>query len=173
MLIQSNQSHSNPYNRYTIAAHNGPEIIEQEEWQLQGSKMNPDSAWVKWSRKNKRCQTSIKMTANLGKKVKRDQGRGTIGESYNLCDYKAIKPRQKGGPKPPLTNWGRPEQLTKTESGIQGTKARAKGIHRSWYWTTHNCHTQRNCFLGSYNPTNLIAIQTIAIQSQHTLGRRL
>ena len=44
MLIQSNQSHSNPYNRYTIAAHNGPEIIEQEEWQLQGSKMNPDSA---------------------------------------------------------------------------------------------------------------------------------
>ena len=44
------------------------------------------------------------MTANLGKKVKRDQGGVTIGESYNLCDYKAIKPRQKGGPKPPLTN---------------------------------------------------------------------
>ena len=108
------------------------------------------------------------MTANLGKKVKRDQGGVTIGESYNLCDYKAIKPRQKGGPKPPLTNRGRPKQLTKTESGIQGTKARGKGIHCSWYWTTHNCHTQRNCFLCSYNPTNPIAIQcnryTIAAQ---------
>ena len=34
MLIQSNQSHSNPYNRYTIAAHNVPWNIEQDERQF-------------------------------------------------------------------------------------------------------------------------------------------
>ena len=85
----------------------------------------------------------------------------------SLCNCKDLRARQKGWSEPPLTNRGRPKQLTKTESGIQGTKVRGKGIHCSWYWTTHNCHTQRNCFLCSYNPTNLIAIQTIAIQSQH------
>ena len=86
-----NQSSCNPTNPVTIAAHNVPWNIEQEEWQLQGSKMNPDSMWVEWSRKDERCQTSIKMTTNLGKKVKRDQGGGTIRES---CNFQSRSSRQ-------------------------------------------------------------------------------
>ena len=53
-IIQSNQSSCNPTNPVTIAAHNVPWNIEQEDGQLQGSKMNPDSTWVEWSRKDKR-----------------------------------------------------------------------------------------------------------------------
>ena len=126
--------------------------------------MNPDSAWVEWSRKHERCQTSVQVTANLGK----EQYENHATFKCSLCNCKDLRARQKGWSEPPLTNRGRPKQLTKTESGIQGTKARGKCIHCSWYWTTHNCHTQRNCFLCSYNPTNPIAIHTIAIQSQHT-----
>ena len=118
----------------------------KEEWQPQGSKMNHDSAWVEWSRKHERCQTSVQVTANLGK------------EQYeNHATF----------------NRGRPDKLTKTESETQGTEATGKGIHYSLHWITHNCQLQRNCFLCSYNLTNPIAIHTIAIQSQHTLCRRL
>ena len=140
------QSTHHPWNPSAIGAHFVPENIEQEEWQLRGSRMNPDSAWVEWSRKHERCQTSVQVTANLGK------------EQYeNHATF----------------NRGRPDKLTKTESETQGTEARGKGIHYSLHWITHNCQLQGNCFLCSYNLTNPIAIHTIAIQSQHTLCQRL
>ena len=44
------QSTHHPWNPSAIGAHFVPENIEQEEWQLLGSRMNPDSAWVEWSR---------------------------------------------------------------------------------------------------------------------------
>ena len=131
--------------------------------------MNPDSAWVEWSRKHERCQTSVQVTANLGK----EQYENHATFKCSLCNCKDLRARQKGWSEPPLTNRGRPNKLTKTESETQGTEARGKGIHYSLHWITHNCQLQRNCFLCSYNLTNPIAIHTIAIQSQHTLCQRL